>query len=65
MQYKCSREFVGRRCFAGFARFIPGLHQVNESYLDGLRAAMFARFDNKSLARITLPTQINTRHAPC
>jgi len=64
MQYKCSREFVGRRCFAGFARFVPGLDRVNERYLDGISVAISAGLDNKSLVSITSANQTKDYHAP-
>ena len=65
MQYKCSREFVGRRCFVGFARFVPGLDRANERYLDGIPVTIFAGFDNKSLLLITSTNQTQVYQAPC
>jgi len=64
MQYKCSREFVGRRCFAGFARFVPGLDRVNQRCLDGISVAISADFDNKSLVLITSANQTKVYHVP-
>jgi len=65
MQHKCSREFVGRHCFAGFADFVPGLDRVDERYLDGISVAISAGFDNKSLVPITSANQASVYHAPC
>ena len=65
MQYKCSRESVGHRCFAGFARFVPGLDRVNERYLDGTSVTISAGFDSKRLVLITSTNQTRIYHAPC